>query len=46
LQKQQKANEERALLETEEQLTENGVDIKETETKCRQNKGNKGSKGE
>jgi hypothetical protein len=29
LQKQQKGNKERALLETEEQLTEKGVDIKE-----------------
>ena len=33
LQKQQRANEERALLETEEQLTENGVRIKEAEIK-------------
>ena len=33
LQKQQKANEEGALLETEEQLTEKGADIKEVEKK-------------
>lgn len=33
LQKQQKKNEERALLETEEQLTEKGVDIKGDEVK-------------
>jgi hypothetical protein len=33
LQKQQKANEDRALLETEEQLTEKVVDIIEAEIK-------------
>jgi len=33
LQKQQTANEERTLLETEEQLTEKGIDVKEVEVK-------------